>query len=183
MNNDGNSCSLEYARCLFTNIIHWYENADSKAQVIFTIDGAFLSFLTSLIFLKKDALEGTLAVFGFETWIALSLMAMALTGSLISALMCIRSRLVFPKIEKSEPYIPEVIWFFGSIALLEKRPFQERMKNITEEDEIAVLSSQIYEVSKNVLSKHKWVNRGFILTGLSLILFMIVGVSYLVRLS
>jgi hypothetical protein len=110
-------------------------------------------------------------------------MAMALTGSLISALICIRSRLKFPKFEKSEPYKPEMMWFFGSIALLEKKPFQERIKNITDEDEIIALSSQIYEVSKNVLNKHKWVNRGFLLTGLSLILFMMVGVSYLVRLS
>lgn len=183
MNKEEDSCSLEYVRSLFTNILHWYENADSKAQVILTLDGAFLSFLTSLIFMKTDELEGILAVFGLETWVALSLMAMALTGSIISALMCIRSRLKFPKLEKSEPYTPEVMWFFGSIAMLEKKSFQKRIENINEDDEITVLSSQIYEVSKNVLSKHKWVNCGFVLTGLSLILFMSVGVSYLIRLN
>ncbi len=183
MNNQEESGSLEYARRLFSNILDWYKNADTKAQVVLTFDGVFLSFLTSLVFLKKEELRDILSVFGSETWIALVLMALSLIVSIISALMCMKSRLAFPDIDKKKPYKPEVMWFFGSIAFLEENAFQERIKTMVKEDEITVLSSQIYKVSKNVLRKHQWANRGFLGTGLSLLFFIIVDASFLTRFS
>lgn len=175
--------ALDYSRRLFHHIIDWYKNAETKAQVIFTLDGAFLTFLTSLIFLNTSELKEFISVFGPETWVSLALMVLTLAGSIFSALMCIRSRLEFSDFDKSKSYEPEVMWFFGSIAFLEKKGFQERIKKMTKEDEITVLGNQIFLVSKNVLEKHRWVNRSFILTGASLLFFLLVNASYIIRLS
>jgi hypothetical protein len=41
MLNDKKSPALEYSRRTFDGVLEWYKNADSKAQVILTIDGAF----------------------------------------------------------------------------------------------------------------------------------------------
>lgn len=32
---------------LFEDVRGWYDNADSKAQILLALDGAFLTFLTS----------------------------------------------------------------------------------------------------------------------------------------
>lgn len=76
------------------------------------------------------------------------------------------------------------IIFFGMIAQLEDRKkFQMRLSEFSEEDEVRALSSQIFLVSKNVLRKHKWVNRGFLFIALTLVFFLASGVSYVARIN
>lgn len=92
MSNSEISPSLEFARRLFERIIDWYKTADSKAQIILTLDGAFLTFLTTSVFKNPDELSKIIQRFNSATWVFLALMSVCLIGSIISALMCLWSR-------------------------------------------------------------------------------------------
>ena len=63
--------SLEYARRLYDRVLAWYESAERKAQLILTLDGLFLSFLTSSLLSKPADLRPVVERFGAETWVFL----------------------------------------------------------------------------------------------------------------
>lgn len=188
--------ALEYSRLLFANILDWYKNADLKAQILLTFDGIFLSILDSSVFGKNDKIVEILSYFGTETWILLGGMILTLIGSIYSALGCIRSRLADP-VEITNHLLeivqdsglklyqkPDTMWFFGHIARLKDRKrFQQRLEQFSEKDELTAISSQIFILSKNVLMKHAWVNRGFILIAVTLILFLAAATSYVIRVA
>ena len=191
---ESDSPSLKYAQRLWDNILDWYNNADTKAQILLTLAGVFLSFLTSAAFTKKSDLKPIVDLFGEETWLFLLFMIAFLIAAIVSALLCLRSRLADPEdivkhlhdivvdVEGKDRQWPETMWFFGMIAQLkDRRRFQARLHEFTEEDELQALSSQIFIVSKNVLKKHKWVNRGFLFIALTLLAFLASGVSYVAR--
>jgi len=58
------SDAVDYSRRHLELVINWYNNADSKAQVILTLDGAFLTFLTSSILGSPDDLGKIIGGFG-----------------------------------------------------------------------------------------------------------------------
>src|SRR5687768_15294422 len=87
------SMRLAYIRTLFDHVIEWYKNADTKAQVLLTLDGAFLAFLINPIFQNPDTLASVVAKFGTTTWVFLALTCVSLTVSIASALTCLWSRL------------------------------------------------------------------------------------------
>ena len=188
--------SLVYTRSLWTNVFAWYTNAEAKAQILLTLAGAFLSFVTSSIFVKKSELAEIVKLFGPETWSLLGLTVLGLFATIAAALFCLRSRIAGP--EDLDAHIqeincdyegkcrqwPETLWFFGMIARLEDRKkFQDRLSDFSEYEEVRALSSQIFLVSRNVLKKHIWVNRGFLFMGLTLIFFLTAGVNYVMRVA
>jgi hypothetical protein len=185
--------ALDYARRLFDNLLKWYDNADAKAERILTIDGVFLSFLTGSIFMKQDDLTKVVGHFRIDNWVLLASMCLCLTGSIVCALMCLWSRtyrrgaraklfrVAGVDVENSDTYTPEVMWFFQLIGGLNPQQFRRRVESVGSDFEVQALAAQISELSQNVSRKHFWVNCGFVLTGLSLILFLASGVSYLLR--
>ena len=42
--------NFEYTQRVYDSVLDWYKNADAKAQIIFTLDGAFLTFLVDVLF-------------------------------------------------------------------------------------------------------------------------------------
>jgi len=193
MSSDKKSSALEYSRRVFDGVLEWYKNADSKAQVILTLDGAFLAFLTSSIFIEQDKLSKILSEFGVETWLLLALFCLSLTSSILSAEVCLQSRIYSEKeidaifrtagveVEKSESYKPEFMFFFQFISRLGEKQMAEKLSRVDENFEIEALAHEMCILAKNVKEKHKWVNRGFTFAGLSLIIFLGVAISYIVR--
>jgi hypothetical protein len=185
------SDSLDYSRRLFERVIDWYKNADLKAQIILTINGAFLTFLTSSIFKNPEELAKVTQRFGFSTWLFLILMCVCLVGAIISALMCLWSRIFFfskrdevlvverKGIKDAKKYSPNVMLFFETISWLDHDKFQSQLLSIDKEFEIKALASQSYLLSKRVHIKHRIINFGFALSGGSLIFFLASGISYL----
>jgi hypothetical protein len=185
--------ALDYARRVFDKVLDWYKNADSKAQIILTLDGIFLTFLTSSVFRNPNEISNVISRFKFDTWLFLALMCLCLVGSIVSALMCLWSR-VFLRAEQdsvlirakeelktSERYSPNVMLFFKTISWLDHDEFQEQLGKVDKEFEIKALASQIFLLSKRVYRKHLLINCGFVLAGASLIFFLAVGISYLAR--
>jgi hypothetical protein len=185
------SASLDYTRRLFERIIDWYKTADSKAQIILTLDGVFLTFLTTSVFKNPDELSRIIQRFNFFTWLFLALMCVCLIVSIISALMCLWSRVwLFSKrdavlvnekkrLKDAKKYSPNVMLFFKTISWLDHDKFQSQLADVNEEFEIKALASQSYLLSKRVNAKHLLVNLGFVLSGASLIFFLAGGISYL----
>jgi hypothetical protein len=191
MSNSEPSDSLEYARRLLERVIDWYKNADSKAQIILTLDGAFLTFLTTSVFKNPDELSKITQRFDLSTWLFLALMCMCLVGSIISALMCLWSRVfLFSKrdavlvkekqrVKEAQRYSPNVMLFFKTISWLEHDKFQSQLAYVDKEFEVKALASQIYLLSARVNAKHLLINLGFVLSGAGLIFFLAGGISYL----
>src|SRR5215216_1568412 len=99
--------TLDYSRRLYERIIDWYKNADSKAQIILTLNGAFVAFLTSSIFKNPDELLKLTNKFSAFTWFFLSLMCVCLVGSIVCALMCLWSRIAF-SVERDEMILSQI---------------------------------------------------------------------------
>jgi len=187
--------TLEYSQNLYKRVIDWYKNADSKAQIILTLNGVFIAFLTSSIFKSPDEVSRIIFKFGGLTWLCLALMAVCLAGSVISALLCLWSRIEFSagrdemiikeieKLEETGEYSPTLMLFFKTIQMLDAEKFQTQLTKIDEEFEIKALGSQIYLLSKRVYAKHIMVNYGFALFGGALIFFLFGGIGYLLNIT
>lgn len=181
----------EYARNLFANVISWYGSADTKAQVVLTLDGAFLAFLTGTVFAKPDDLEETLARFTPLTWWLLGAMALCLAASIACALLCLWSRLYWKSrsadrmdeykvvAEDAATYVPERSWFFQDVRRLDPEQLVLWLEKADPGFELRALAAQAHELSRNVAKKHAWVNGGFVFAGCALVLFLAAGASYL----
>lgn len=182
-NNAISENALEFSRRLYERTIDWYKNADSKSQITLTLNGALIAFLTSNIFKNPDDIFKLTNKFSSFTWLFLSLMCVCLGGSIVSAFMCLRSRMgtsaEIEKLKNSAQYSPNEMLFFGTIAHLDRDKFQSELEKISKKSEVEGLAGQIYLLSKNVSAKHTWVNRGFAFIGGALIFFLLGGISYL----
>lgn len=190
------STALAYSNLLFANVVDWYKNADSKAQIILTLDGALVAFLTSSIFKKPAELSDIIRNLTPLTWLLLVAMCACLAASIIAALMCLWSR-VFLGIKRdsvlgqemkriregARVYSPNVMLFFKTICWLDHDRFQKQLETTDAAFQIRALGSQAYLLSKRVYRKHVLVNAGFVLAGASLILFLASGITYLVHIS
>jgi hypothetical protein len=177
---------LEFPHRVFDGVLEWYKNADAKAQIILSLNGILLAFITGSVFMEPEKLLPIVARFGPETWILLLLMCLTLTGSIITAIMCLWSR--FSRLPgsandkgRSGYLAPDQLIFFQHLSKMSQRQLTEIYTAANPQLEIEALSSQIPVLSKNVLIKHKLVNWGFLLAGTSLLLLMAVAVSYIIR--
>jgi hypothetical protein len=84
--------ALEYARRLYANVLDWYKLADTKAQLLLTIDGAFITIIAGAIFGNPEATSDRARQFGPETWVLLAVSALALLASVACAALCLWSR-------------------------------------------------------------------------------------------
>ena len=188
--------SVEYIRRVFDHNLFWYKNADSKAEIILTLDGVFLGFVTSSIFIKQADLMEIMHRFTNLSWLFLGLMVLCLTGSIISSIFCLWSRIpIFTKraqkkyfadnkidAKNMKSYRPEVTFFFQKISWLEPFVYQKYMLSTGKKFEVSALALEVHTLSKNVLIKHKWVDIGFFLTGASLLCFLTFSISYFLAL-
>jgi hypothetical protein len=190
------SAAMNYAQNVFANIIDWYKSADFKAQIILTLDGALIAFLTSSLFKSPSELSQLTQHLAGRTWFLLMAMCLCLFGSIVSALMCLWSRIFLGgtrdsvlNLEKKKikegvkPYSPSVMLFFRTISWLDHDGFQEQLVSTDAAFHIRALASQSYLLSRRVYVKHMLVNAGFVLSGASFLLFLASGMSYLAGLK
>jgi hypothetical protein len=183
----------EHVQALYDRVIGWYEDAERKAQLILTLDGVFLSFVSAAAFRKPADLRATTSQFGPLTWLLLGLMAACLLLSIISAVVALRSRL-YSKSELQRElaagganasgkstYGPGVTWFFQDLARLDPMILARTLGDASAEFAIQALALQLKPLSKRVVSKHRWVNRGFMFAAGVLVFFLAAAVSYVSR--
>lgn len=187
--------SLEYSRFLYDDVKDWYKNADTKAQILLTLMGAFVTFLTSSLFVKaNDLLEITTYITPM-IWGVLVTMLGTITLAVISGLACLWSRVPLHRYawkepeddefddEKQSPIVGRQVGFFATLIKLNKKRFKSHLEQIEQEDEVEIRLEQIYYFSRNVYKKHFYLDIGFILAAASLLLFLLAGALYVNNVS
>ena len=187
--------ALDYARAVYGSVLGWYESADRKAQLILTIDGVFLSFLTGTLLSSPDDVAALVDGFGPETWTLLALMGVALLGSLGAALLCVISRLHTPdelharlaaagvRLDDGSTYPPSAMWFFQLLAELDPVQAERRLLTVDAEFATRAVANEVLQLAPRVRVKHRLVNIGFTLSVVTLVCFLAAGVSYVIRVA
>jgi hypothetical protein len=186
--------NIEYTRRLYQNVLDWYGNADSKAQVVLAIDGGLLAFVSSTVFSKPEDVRAILDALPGVTWILLVCMVISLMVSMGASICCLWARIYSERnlteiinraVEKAEAsgyedgnYPPTISCFFQFIERLDKERFRETLNSVNAEFEIEALASSIHILSGNVRKKHFAVNIGFISAAAALVLFFASAASY-----
>lgn len=189
------SSSLEYSRFLYDDVKDWYKNADIKAQILLTLTGAFVTFLTSSLFVKADDLREITRCITPLIWGVLVAMTVTIVLAVMSAMACLWSRIPLHTYawkependgvdnKKRSPTLARQVGFFGTLITLNKKRFQSHLQQINPEDEVEIRLEQTYYFSKNVYKKHFYIDIGFVLTVLSLLLFLAAGALYVNNVS
>jgi hypothetical protein len=185
--------ALDYLRDIEADLRHWYRAAETKAQLILTVDGVFLTFLTTSVLTKRDDVARTTAAFGIETWAFLAGMSSCLTLSIMGAVACLASRGLgrrhrrnllhqhHVKLDEADTYVPELTAFFFYLAALQPDQLSERMLTVDMDFVLRAHATDIVPFSQFIVAKHRWVNFAFMLTGTTLGLFLATGISYVLR--
>jgi hypothetical protein len=183
----------EYLRDLGTDLRYWYRAAETKAQLVLTVNGLFITFLTTSVLARRADVVQATAAFGVETWVFLAGMSLCLALAILSAVTCLASRGVGRKKlrrvlsdyevdpDKADTYAPELTVFFYYLSALKATPFTERLRTADQDFIVRALASDIIDFAPYIVAKHRWVNRAFILTGMTLGFFLCTGISYLIR--
>ena len=193
--NGKTSPSLEYSRFLYEDVKDWYKNADTKAQILLTLMGAFITFLTSSLFVKaNDLLEITTCITPV-IWGLLVTMLGTVILAVISGLACLWSRVPLhryawkvsedeePDEDEQSTTVGRQVGFFATLIKLNKKQFKSHLQHIKQEDEVEIRLEQTYYFSKNVYKKHFYLDIGFILAVVSLLLFLLAGALYVNNVS
>jgi hypothetical protein len=173
--------AVEFARRLHDTIRAWYTNADNKAQILLTLNGALLAFFTNALLRRPDDLAAIVRHFGFETFVFLG---GALGGTALSigaAVSCLRSRLDAGDDPANKGPASQLL-FFQTIAD-DRDAFRKHLPLVDQKLELKALAIQIPIISAHVAKKHRWVNIGFVSVGASLGFFILLAASYVGRTS
>ncbi|MEO6630585.1 MAG: Pycsar system effector family protein [Mucilaginibacter sp.] len=169
---------LAYCRNVYQQTLDWYKSAETKAQIILTLNGVFIGFLGSNVLLQKRA-QGN-SIFA-DLWIVLiGLVLIGIIFSVIFSVLCLKSRLrkrerKFNVADKNDltKYRSDMLFFFEGVKQLDPGLFAEKLQGLTPKEEIEILSYDIVNLAKNVSRKHRYVNNSFLLFGISLLFFVL----------
>ena len=114
--------------------------------------------------------------------------ALATGISILSAIACLHSRLSNSRLDQIRDlfvesdeggvtrYRPAVTFWFGTIARMDRGTGLTMLQSADNAFALAALTEEIFLFAPNVLAKHRWVNRGWVSAGASL-LFLLGGAA------
>jgi hypothetical protein len=181
---------VEYVRRVYGSTREWYMVAETKAQLLLAVNGAFVTIIFGVLFSKNGDIRSGAGHFGLETWIFLSVSVLALVSAIACAALCLWSlhgnaakELAHLGVDPGDPssYRAEVLWYFGHLAHLQPDAAIEMLRRADRGFEMRALSYNAVDLASKVLRKHRWVNSGWALTALSLIALAAAGASFFVR--
>jgi hypothetical protein len=121
--------NLLYLRNVYANIFEWYKIADAKAQLLLTLDGVFITVVTTTSLAKPEEIRQRINSAGALSGTFAALSAFLVALSVTSALTCLRSRLSNTRrihrdlgIKPSDPstYSPSIALWYGLIGSVAK---------------------------------------------------------------
>jgi hypothetical protein len=183
--------NVDYARRMYDRVMDWYKVAESKAQLILTVNGAFVTVVFGLISSSVDDLRRSFESVGAFTWLFLTLALASLCGAIVAAAASLLSRhghhvrndfaALGINPDDDTTYRPEVLWYFGHLASLQWEGVQSRLKDADEDFEVEVLTYNVHGLARTVLRKHRLINTGWLLTSASLLSLIAAGASLLLH--
>lgn len=177
---------LEATEKIYQAVVDWYKSAETKAQIILTVLSSFIAFSTGVILSNPDSFKKTVALFNTWIYLALFIALVSIIYGLYASFMCLRSRLnktMSSENSDMKAYPVQEMFFFGHHAGHKPDVLYHSLKNLTIEKQIEMLAYQITALSKNVVTKHEYVNRGFLAVCVSVFALLLVIVFYLRNLT
>ncbi len=118
----------EYVRRAYERAIDWYKVAETKAQLLLTVNSVLVTVGFGIVLGRITEAHALAGTSGVETWVFLFLAIAAFIGAISSAAACLWSRhsrnakqaFVYLGVDPADPasYCPEVLWYFGHLAFL-----------------------------------------------------------------
>lgn len=186
----------EYARRVYDRAMDWYKVAETKAQLILTVNGVFVTIGFGIVSAKPDDANVPTQNLGLETWAFLAVAVSALAGAIGAAATSLLSRhrhnikADFKRLDidienekKRSPYPVESLWYFGHLGSLPFRRAVNSFDQIDEDDEFKILTFHVVGLSRVVLRKHRLINAGWLLTSVALLSLLAAITSYAIRAS
>ncbi|MEV5841238.1 hypothetical protein ACGF3G_12155 [Streptomyces sp. NPDC048179] len=181
----------EYVRRVYDRAIDWYKVAESKAQIILTVNGVLVTIFFGITAQTLSTRRILAQVSGAETWFFLSVSTCSLLGAVVCAAACLWSRhggnskgtFAFLGVRPGNPdtYRPEVLWYFGDLANLRMGPAADRIMQADAEFEVRALAYNVVHLARVVLRKHRFLNAGWALTAAAIVSLVLAGVSVFIR--
>lgn len=179
---------LAFAQRLYGNLGEWYKDVHGRAQLVLSLDGAFVTLLAGSIIGNRDEIESATDVFAWETWVLLGLMALSFAISLFYAIRTLTPRNLFKRRidsayldlrgDETEPPPPEVMWWSQFIWRVGWDWFRTRVKTMTDAEERDALSSQIFALSEHLNDKYRFLHRAYIGAGLAVVFLLAASASF-----
>jgi len=179
--NNKDNCSgavIECTRNMYQEARDWYKVAETKAQILFALDGAAITAVTASIFSKSSDAGAILRALPWYSLTILVLSCLVFMTSILFSVRCIWSRLYTEREldkhvgPKGETHLrPDNVWFFqfhtrhdpGAILCkIETDPLAEAR----------FMLANLPALGQNVTTKHRAVNIGFLLAALATILLL-----------
>ncbi len=186
------SRALAYSREVYTLTMDWYRVADSKGQLLLTLNGVYITVLSSIAIASSQDLLKRGDSLPLVTWLLLAGTAVATAVSVLSAIACLHSRLSNARLDSlrdsftevnaqgSVHYRPAATYWFGTIARLDRSVGLAMLRQVDEAFELSALTEEVFLLAPNVLVKHRWANRGWASAGASLLFLLAAAVSAVV---
>jgi len=166
----------EYVRRLYENTRQWYTTAERKAQLLLTVNGAFVTIVFSTLFSRNNEVRAGAGHFGMDTRIFLAVFAVALASAIACAGLCLWSlhgkgnrelALLGINPDNQDTYKPAGLWYFGHIARLNPDIAVKVICGADRGFETEALAHNAVDLARKVFRKHRWVNAGWALTALA----------------
>jgi hypothetical protein len=175
---------LEFVHKIHSDALDWYKTAERKAEILLGLIGTFVALASGVILIKPDDMRSVVSTFNTIVWAGLALTFSAMLFALFAAYQCLKSRMkrAKPVPTLNQPgtmYPEEEMLFFQHHARHEQDRLSDSLIHLDKVREIEIYSSQIIALSKNVVLKHRWINKGLQAVVLCILLMIATTVIYL----
>jgi Pycsar effector protein len=157
----------------------WYKQSEDKAKFLVTINTAVSGIASSLVFVSADKAQAAGKLLTGQVGALL----LVLGASLLLSFMCIL-RVLWARHSRLDSSLPDIrrLWFFGDVADMTSKRHAKAVGELTEQSLPshleAMLTSQSYIFSTNVLRKHQALNWAIVFTIVAVGSLFVLGVAY-----
>ncbi len=171
---------LAYARRLWEQAVTWYRNADTKAQIILTLTGTLIGFVSALVF-GTDT-DDLVAAFSAITWISVTVFAVAAVLALVAAIRVLVPQTVLKRVrDRQVPSgkLPALwLWRFDLIAAQNEAHFEAGLADLDATRETAALAAHAHQLATSGIAKHRLVAFGFLFLAIAVLALGVGAASF-----
>jgi hypothetical protein len=151
--------------------------------LLLTLNGVYLTVLSSVTIASSQNLAKLHTSLPPATWFLLAGAAVATAISILMAIACLYSRLAMRLDEIRDSfterdtqgnlrYRPAALYWFGTIARVNHDIGLKTLQSADEAFELSAITEDLFLLASKVLAKHRWVNKGWVAAGASLLLLL-----------
>jgi hypothetical protein len=181
--------ALAFSREVYASTLDWYKVADSKGQLLLALNGVYITVLSSVTIASSQNMVKLRTSLPPVTWFLLVGAAVATAVSILMAIAGLYSRLSNTRLDESikerDPrggnrYRPAALYWFGTIARVadvDPSTGLRMLRSADEAFELSAVTEDLFQLASKVLAKHRYVNKGWVAAGASLLFLLAAAAS------